>query len=65
MPHYVLWVYTRAGYRPDMGLRSLSRTRAERRARLLQRDGFRTELTVDAPPARSAPSTAPPARKPT
>ena len=63
MSHYVVRVYTQAGYRPDLGLRSVSRTRAERRARRLQRDGFRTQLTVDAAPARPAPSTTPIARK--
>lgn len=52
MPHYVLHVYTQAGYRPDLGLRSISRARAERRARRLQREGFHTRvLTVRTPPA--------------
>lgn len=59
MSHYVLRVYTQAGYRPDLGLRSISRMRTERRARRLQREGFRTRvLTVRAasradPPASS------------
>ena len=61
MPHYVLWVYTRAGYRPDLGLRSLSRTRAERRARLLQRDGFRTRVLAE-PAPRGAKPALPPTR---
>ena len=65
MSHYVVRVYTQAGYRPDLGLRSVSRTRAVRRARRLQRDGFRTQLTVDAAAARPAPSTTPMVRKPT
>jgi hypothetical protein len=66
MSHYVLLVYTQAGYRPDLGLRSISRARAERRARRLQRQGFRTRvLAVDAASAEAVPSTTPPARRAT
>jgi hypothetical protein len=55
MPYYLLRVYTQAGYRPDLGLRSISRARAERRARRLQREGFHTRvLTVHTPPAADA-----------
>jgi hypothetical protein len=56
MSHYVLRVYTQAGYRPDLGMRSISRTRAERRAQRLQRQGFHTRVLAEPalPPTRIA-----------
>jgi hypothetical protein len=65
MSYYILRVYTKAGYHPDLGLHSISRMRAERRARRLRREGFRTQvLTVDAALSKPTPSTTPTARKP-
>jgi hypothetical protein len=59
MSHYVLRVYTQAGYRPDLGLRSSIRARAERRARRLQREGFRTRVVAERAPRGPEPALPP------
>ena len=46
MTRYLLRVYSDAGYYPDKALHSHSRGRAERHAKQLEREGFRTTLLV-------------------
>jgi hypothetical protein len=56
MTRYMLRVYSGAGYHPDRGMRSLSRRRVERSARVLEREGFATQiLTLAALRASAAP----------
>ena len=44
MTRYLLRVYRGSAYLPDRKLQSLSRGRLERRARQLEREGFRVRL---------------------
>jgi hypothetical protein len=44
MTRYLLRVYSGAGYHPDRGRRSVSRRRLKRCARVLERDGFATQI---------------------
>ena len=53
MTRYLLRVYSGAGYHPDRGMRSVSRRRLERCARMLERDGFATKILA-APLPRDA-----------
>jgi hypothetical protein len=46
MTRYMLRVYSGAGYHPDRGMRSVSRRRLRRCARLLEREGFATEIVA-------------------
>jgi acid stress-induced BolA-like protein IbaG/YrbA len=44
MTHYLLRVYSDAGYFPEKSVQSLVRCRVERRALRLEGEGFRTKL---------------------
>jgi hypothetical protein len=44
MTHYLLRVYSDAGYFPEKSVQSLMRRRVERRALRLEDEGFRTKL---------------------
>jgi len=44
MTHYLLRVYSDAGYFPEKSVQSLVRCRDERRALRLEDEGFRTKL---------------------
>ena len=60
MTRYLLRVYRDTTYYPDMQLHSHSLGRLERRAKQLEREGYRVKLlatTADAPPT-------PPSRSP-
>jgi hypothetical protein len=54
-PRYVVRVYTRVSYCPELTLQSRLRSRVERRARRLQGEGFTTELGVVAPQSSRIP----------
>lgn len=46
MTHYLLRVYSDAGYFPDKAVKSLMRRRVERRALRLEEEGFKTKLVA-------------------
>jgi hypothetical protein len=60
MTHYLLRVYSDAGYFPDKSVQSLMRRRVERRARRLEGEGFTTKVVAITSTARGeARATAP------